>query len=348
MIRMPRVCVVVLLAASACCLGQVDRRLIPLPADDSPVRRPQSRDAGTALVTAPILGFAPGAHARELQTLSGIPGASTFGPALMLPEAVKQVYTAPGQRSALIMQEGSPGLSVFRLDSQSAVPIVGSLESCDAAWFSPTGAAVAVRSGARVQIIRGLPAAAAAGAQIAVNGSWIAPSDDGRLLLSASPDGVVHLAHDGSPPVPLLFETDAAAATFLPLSHDAVIADRRNGSLILMSDLDRNGTTLVVASGLEIGAGEVFLRPSADGRSVFLTWAGSQRLLWIAIDPEVAPRAIDLPVAASRLDAMRSLDTFLFSAEPGQPAWLLVRAADGVRSVFVGAGSVGHQEEPSN
>ncbi len=343
MLRLTRVSVLVLLFASPCCLGQVIRPPIPLPAD--PLQPPRPPPAATARMTAPSLGFVPGTGARQLRTLAGIPGAAAFGQALSLPEAVKSIYVAPGQRSALIEQAGSPVLSLFRLDSQSIVPIDGALESCDAAWFSPTGAAVAVRSGARTQIIRGLPEAPTAGGQISAEGLWIAPSDDGRLSLSASPDGTVYLARDGGPLAPILFATDAAAATFLPLSRDAVIADRRHGSLILVSDLDRNMMSRVVAAGLEIGAGELFLRPAGDGRSVFLTWAGSHRLFWIALDPEVAPRAIDLPAAASRLDAMRSGDNFVFSAEAGQPVWLLVRSRDGVRSVFVAPNRV--EEERS-
>jgi hypothetical protein len=116
-----------------------------------------------------------------------------------------------------------------------------------------------------------------------------------------------------------------------PNGADAAVSDRGTGSVHLLRNVSSEPVERELASGLR-GLGRLY--PSWDGGTLFVTRPGSKAVSWIDLaSGEV--QSCDSAAVPVILDPLRNRDTFLISARPHQPGWILYRDGDMVRVVFV-------------
>jgi hypothetical protein len=161
----------------------------------------------------------------------------------------------------------------------------------------------------------------------------MALADDGSFLLVLAQDATVYLLTNGAAPQPLLAAGLASGIAFLSSRNSAVVADSDSGNISVLSNLDNAVATQIVTNALDLSTGQVFVQSSSDGSAVFTLAAGGASAYRIDLSSGNM-QSLALPVPASRLDRVRFGETFLFSAAPGQTAWLLTSDATGLSAVF--------------
>ena len=138
--------------------------------------------------------------------------------------------------------------------------------------FSPSGTAAALYANGSVQVIKGLPDAAALAATVTVHGNLklrrsgtesLAISDDGAYLLYAN-GGPVELIGIAGDSRKLMDAVPGALAAFAPAGHDAAVI--HSGTLTVFQDVIGAATRRDV-SGVVSPSAVAF---SLDGRTVFI------------------------------------------------------------------------------
>ncbi|MBI4875966.1 MAG: hypothetical protein HY822_15120 [Acidobacteria bacterium] len=284
----------------------------------------------------PVLGYLVTQDPLELRPISGIPGAAVRGEPLPLPEGLTALRLAPGPRYALAERGDPIPPAVLLLDggTPAVLPLEGVLTGAGLVAFSPSATSAALYSARerRLQVLAGLPSRP----QIVRDLPWnepaaLAVSDDAQSLLASDASGTVSLlAADGG--TQFLFRArEPGALAFLPNRADALILDR--DEVYLLGGLDGAVSSRLLASGLERPAE---LLAAAGGKSALVTDRDGLRVWWIDI-ASATLQAVDVPAGPLRLEPLRLADAFLISAEPGEPAWLLVRGGAQMRSYFIPA-----------
>ena len=263
--------------------------------------------ADSSRTESPVLGYVY--ERGELLAMLGVPGASTWSDAIALPDSVSSLVVAPGHRWALATTGRGP--AVLRFDTMSCTALAAG--PVDAAVFSPTGAAVAIRQGDVARVYTGLPTRALAQGEFDVAAfDALAVSDDG-VLAGAQGSAVMTLDASGAK---LRYRGSAAGPFgFFPASRSLVILD---GAKLIESS---EGEVRVIADGLDAAqvllAGDVVTLASRDAARV-----------WRVQRQTGAVAAIEVP-DVTRLEPMRINGLLLLAAEAGQPAWLLTNEGVG-------------------
>jgi hypothetical protein len=253
---------------------------------------------------------------------------------------VMRIHLAPGQPFALAEnRHGEPHIIMFNgPETDQTVAIPNALAASDFVEFSPSGHSAVLYSMAagRLQLITGLPVAPRIVRDLDAGilpepPKALAVSDDGGSIVVAITGGVYWLSAEG-PAQFVLSVTDVASLAFIPNSGNALVADRRAGSVFLLRN-DGSVTTRMLATGLD-GIDQVCA--TTDGQKLFLTNPAANRI-WSVTVLGGAVRSFDLAVSPSRIDRLSGTDTFLISSAPGQPAWIFFRQGDDAGAVFVPA-----------
>jgi len=294
-------------------------------------------------ISAPVVGLMTNSGQTQVRAIYGVAGASTLGLPIPLADGVARIRLAPGQRWALVEQADGAPLGLLRF--QGAAPgnvqsIDGALAAPDLVGFSPAGRSAVLfsRAGGTLQVLAGLDSTPRVAFEVQLSylatARQVAVNDDGTFPLILSEDGNLY-AVPGAVSPQLLFRVGGpAGVTFLPGLASAVVADSDGGTVTLIENLRTAPATRIVATGLQFSADEVFVQASGDAGSVFVAASGAKSASRIDLATGDV-QALDLPVGSSRLERLRNGDIFLFSAEPGESAWLLAGDRPGLRALFV-------------
>jgi hypothetical protein len=190
----------------------------------------QPRNAvGTA-----VLGFVTGPGPSELSAILGVFGAARIGEAVAVPETVTRLYLSTGQRYALVEQNSSGPLAVWRLDETA---LAG-----DTALYARVSGQIQVISGMPNQpSIRKTTPPASAGPI-----TMIAISDDASVLVIRDSMGAVRISTGGDWQ-PFYGAYSPSAWAFVPKTHNLVISDSQENALFLVEQAGSKNTRMVLA-----------------------------------------------------------------------------------------------------
>ena len=311
------------------------------------------------LISLPVVGLLQ--NKTEVRGILGVAGSSTIGEPILFPLGTTGVYLAPAQRWALVRQLSGLGFMTFNGIHPSAVTsISGAVSTPDMIAFSPTGRAAVLVSNATglLQVLTGLDGTPQVAMQAGISdlaGAGIqaaAVSDDGSLPVVLTGDGRIYLASAGASSK-LIFQTGVPAGlSFLPNQPALAIADGNAATVSVMDGLANLPFPRVVVSGPSLSGDHIFMQGSSDGKSVVMAAGGATTAYRIDLtDRSVRP--LDVPAGVSQLERLGGSDVFLFSANPGEAAWLLL--ADSVslktgfaQAIVAGPGKPVGEREPLN
>jgi hypothetical protein len=266
-------------------------------------------------VGAPIVGFVAAANRTSLTPIVGIPGASRVG-AVVAAAGSSAFYVAPRGGYVLASDPGAgtsiaslrPGALQFGLQQ---TPISAALLAPDLIVFSPSGSAAALysKSAGVVQILLGLPNSPHVGQSFptAATLSQIAVSDDGEAVFAQEEAGAV-LVLNGD--VPLYKPQSAAAISFLPGSHSAVVADAAANRIV---ELNASGGTRAIGNGLNAPGA---LAVTADGNTILIASA-SRKSVWALNRNSGASQQYAVAANVKSFQPVAAVDTFLVTYQDG-------------------------------
>jgi hypothetical protein len=289
----------------------------------------------------PVAGYVFDSAAHALRPVLGIPGASTVGAPVNAGYSFSAAYVAPRQDSFFgIAADGSPHWFVITAGAVKENPIDGAAGSPERIVFSPSGSAAALYANGSAQIVTGLPGAPVVSATIALSAPdprhprrlapALAVSDDGAYLLVASGNSI-QLAGKNGVVRPVIQTGSDAVVAFAPGGHDAAIAARGTGALLIRDVPGASAQQILASDGPAFNA-PVGIAFSTDGKRVFVASASQQSVASF----DLAGNRADLSCncAPSELTPMgASLRLNEFSADP---LWLVDSGAS-PRVVFVPA-----------
>jgi hypothetical protein len=302
----------------------------------------------TAQMSASLVGLIAGESLGrgEVRPVFGVLGASSIQAPVNLPREISLVWLAPTGSWTLVQQRGAMGLITFAGSAPGAVQsIAGPLPTPDLVSFSPMGGYAGLYSASSgfIQILNGLGPSPHAVSQVNFYDpsgvKKIAVSDDGRLLMILTAAGQVYIVSSSMTPMLAYAGSPTLGIVFLPNQSTAVIADGANGTLSLVVTADGVPQVQTVANSLSLNsAGEMLVAASRDGTAAFVVAAGSASASRVDLTAGSTQTAT-LPAVATRLDRLRDGESFVFSAEPGHPAWILAGRDSGLQTVFAVEGT---------
>lgn len=294
--------------------------------------------SGLGQMGTPLVGLIANTEKTAISPIQGVPGASTVGAPIALPAGVSRVYLAPLQRWAVVEQGRTVGVLPWNgVAPGSVAPVPGAMEAPDLVSFSPSGESAILVSlrNAAIQALTGLPGAAQAGAQLNVSSLGViaaAISDDGTLSVVLTASGNVYLVPASGPPTLIFHAGTPAGLSFLPGQPVVAIADGAAATVTLIGGLNSQSFTSMAIAGPRLAGTAALLQSSMDGQSLILSANGGQTAYRIDLASQ-SVSSLDVPAAISRLDRV-SGDLFLFSANPGEAAWLLLEDGSSLRAGF--------------
>jgi hypothetical protein len=294
-----------------------------------------------AQMSAPVVGWiaGQGPSRNQIQPIVGVLGASTVREPIRFSGDVLRVHLAPAAGWALIEQRGqAPGVMTLTGVTPGEVQsIAGVLPNPLLVIFSATGksAALRFRSGV-IQVLTGLNGSPQVAYQTEFSDpsgvNTMAVSDDGSTVAAATGAGMVYVLGNSAMPVLAYSGSRSMGLAFLPNQSAAVFADGGNG-MISLCRMSGSSPSVQPVTQLNFSGSEVLLEASGDGGSAFLVTAGDTAAYRIDL-ASGATQTATLPVPATRLDRMRDGQSFVVSAAPGQPAWILTGNGSGLQAVF--------------
>jgi len=212
--------------------------------------------SGTAL-SGPTMGLVFDSSQSALRPIRGIPGAASLGDAVNLGFPLASATVSPRQDYALALRADDSSVVLARAGGASAA-IPGARPGPALVVFSPAGTAAALYdSGAgRVQILTGLPDAAAVQSDVSISAlagpvAALAVDDAGTsLFLAAGAADTVSLyriATDGASQFLASFRS-VAALRLLAAGREALLADSAAGAVYIIRDLRGTGRMELIAS----------------------------------------------------------------------------------------------------
>jgi hypothetical protein len=244
---------------------------------------------------------------------------------------------------ALVQQRGKPsGLVTFSGSVPSDVRTIADVApNPEMVSFSPLGRSAALLVSSRViQVLTGLDSTPRMAFEVNFSDpsavKKIAVSDDGQLLAVLTAAGQVHLLSNSTAQLFVYAGSPSLGLTWLPNQATIVIADGANGAMSLASIVNGGPVVRPVTGSLSVGSGETLVEASRDGASAFVVASGGTSACRVELSTG-GMQSMTLPAVATRLDRLRDGESFVFSAEPGHPAWFLTGRASGLQAVFAAA-----------
>lgn len=293
-------------------------------------------------LNAPLAGYVFDNGAHAMRPVMGIPGAATIGAPLDWGDTLNAAYAAPKSDSFIgVASDGSTHLFANSSGTIGEVSLPGLMASPARVAFSPQGTALVLYASGQAQIVTGLPGSPALAATVtlktpAADGQrHIAPalavSDDGQLVLAAG-SGLVQLAAANGAVSPVMQAQTGAAVAFAPGSHDAAIAARGTGAL-LIRDVAGSAIQQSLASDGQAFNAIAGIGFSADGSTVYLASASAKS---IAVFDLTGGRT-DLTCSCTPAELTPMGAAFRLTELSADPLWLLDTSVAGPRIVFVPA-----------
>jgi len=279
---------------------------------------------------APLVGLIANSAHTSLRPIQGVPGASTVGEPVALPQGVGRVYVAPGQQGALVEMRRGAMLGWMPLSSgQPGIvsPINGAMAAPDLVRFGSNGnnAVLVSQSSGLLQVLTrtvGAPQIAWQSDTSLLNIAEAVVSDEGSVAALRTTAGEVYSVTASGAPKPILRLETPAAIRFLPGGTSLAVLGGGAPRVIVFDSLDGQPSTRVTVAIPALAGASGLLETSADGQSVILGATGGRTAYRIDLGSQTV-RSLDLPVSLSRMDRL-SGNQFLISANPHEAAWILM------------------------
>lgn len=286
----------------------------------------------------PVVGLMANAQNTELRAIRGVPGGSTVGDPLGLPPFVRRAYLAPSQPWALVQVRGGivGRISLNGTLPGSVIPVDGAMSAPGLVSFSSNGQTAALVSGdgGTLQILTHLEATPRISMQADISKldtAAVTASNDGAMPVILTRTGEVYLVPSSGSPR-LIFRTGSTAGfSFLP-DQSLAIADGAAGMVTVIDGLTSQPFTRMAIPVPYLSGDGAFVQASSDGKSLIVAAYKGQTVHRIdLVDQSV--RSLDVRASVSMLERLNG-DIFLFSANPGEAAWLLMADDVNLRAGF--------------
>jgi hypothetical protein len=160
----------------------------------------------------------------------------------------------------------------------------------------------------------------------------VAVSDDGAAVLAAAQKSGLFLLSPKSSPVRLHDSTGISSISFAPGSHKAVFCDPAAGFAAVLPDVSSHSWIIPIQA-----PGDELVYPNSaafpNERQVLIASSTAKRLWRIdLLDGAAITQA--LPAAPTKFVLLRNRNTYLLSAEAGEPALILVAPGSGDPQLF--------------
>ncbi|MEO7145104.1 MAG: hypothetical protein ABI165_16525, partial [Bryobacteraceae bacterium] len=289
-------------------------------------------------VSGPVLGYVLDGSIHRVRPVLGIPGAAVMGHPLDVGADVYQAVFSPGGNYVLALA-GDSRAPMLIVPNRPAAAITGAQAAPDQMALSPQGTAAALyfQSAATVEILTGLPGAAAVARTVDVSGVPSAPvaiavSDDGNALVAVvggDAPALYAFASDGTMSRVALSETVAAVA-FLNRAQDVVLGGVSD-AFLLQDVLGAQTLTALVSDGLQ---SPVALAVAADNTRAFALNSNLSGV--VTLDLGGGPAALaDCGCTATGLAQMNGNATFRLTDYTGDPMLVFDAGVSNTRVLFV-------------
>jgi hypothetical protein len=298
--------------------------------------------AQTGTFSGPVAGYVFDSSSHSLRPVLGIPGSATVGAPIDAGYSFANAYVAPRQDSFFgVASDGSTHWFSIAAGALHETAIDGLTAAPDRVVFSPSGTAAALYANGQAQIVKGLPGAPALAGSVAFtqsdprHGRHTAPalavSDDGAYLL-AGLNGSVQLGSQNGVVRPVMQAGADAVMAFAPGNHDAVIAARGTGAIVIR-DVPGAASQQPLAADGSLFSNAAGIAFSADSTRIYVASASQQSVM--AFDLAGVRTDLTCSCAPTELTAMGA--SFRLNELSSAPLWLFDAGATGPRVVFVPA-----------
>ena len=308
---------------------------------------PGAEDADSGQLTGPHLGVLFDPSLRQFQQIYGIPGSATLGSPMDLGVSVSRALVSPDGDHALVeLREGHEiGLIRFRDGRASTTLLANAPGAPDLMALSPSGSAGAllyVTTG-RIVVLSNLGMAHAQAREVAfpfglARPGLLAVSDDGAALLAVVSDGDENSLYTAAgDDLRLLGRFGRiTSATFVAGTRRALVADALVNRIYRINAADAGAQLTPLADERQGISGPVAVAASGDATRVIVVNAAPQGIVvldegrgdWSVVPCNCVP---------TRLQTLRGGESFLLTADPATPMWLLNTEASSPRTLFVPA-----------
>jgi len=297
---------------------------------------------GTTL-SGPTLGLVFDASQSALRPIRGIPGAATMGDAVNLGFRLASATVSPRQDCALAVKADDSSLVLVRAGGASAA-VPGAWPAPALVVFSPAGTAAALYdSGAgRVQVLTGLPDAAAVQSDVDISAlagpvAALAVDDAGSTLFlaagAAETVALYRIGMDGTSQFLASFRS-VAALRLSANGREALLADSAAGAVYAIRDLRGAGRMETIASGRDGLGTPIAVESDSAGRIFVADQAGNVTILNRGRGPVVSLPCGCTPAGLFRLSGTA---TFRLTNPSDGPMWVLDASGTDARIVAVPA-----------
>ncbi len=295
---------------------------------------------GTAL-SGPTMGLVFDASQSALRPIRGIPGAATLGDAVNPGFPLASATVSPRQDFALALRADDSSVVLVRAGGAStAVP--GARPAPALMVFSPAGTTAALYdSGAgRVQVLTGLPDAAAVQSDVDISAlagpvAALAVDDAGSTLFlaagAAETVALYRIGMDGTSQYMASFRSVAALRLSVD-GREALVVDSAAGAVYAIRDLRGAGRMETIASGRDGLGTPIAVESDSAGRIFVADQAGNVTILNRGRGPVVSLPCGCAPAGLFRLSGTA---TFRLTEPSNGPMWVLDASGADARIVAV-------------
>ena len=295
---------------------------------------------GTAL-SGPTMGLVFDSSQSALRPIRGIPGAATLGDPVNLGFPLASATVSPRQNYALALRADDSSVVLVRAGGASAA-VSGARPAPALMVFSPAGTAAALYdSGAgRVQILTGLPDAAAVQNDVDISAlagpvAALAVDDAGASLFlaagAAEAVSLYRITADGASQFLVSFRS-VAALSLSSNGREALLADSAAGVVYAIRDLRGAGNVETIASGPDGLGAPIAVESDSAGRVFVADQAGNLTIL-----DRNHGSVLSLPCGCSPagLFPLAGTATFRLTEPSGAPMWVLDASGANARVVAI-------------
>ena len=295
---------------------------------------------GTAL-SGPTMGLVYDSSQSALRPIRGIAGAATMGDTVNPGFPLASATVSPRQDCALALRTDDSSVVLVRADGTSAA-VPGARPAPALMVFSPAGTAAALYdSGAgRVQVLAGLPDAAAVQSDVDISAlagpvAALAVDDAGTSLYlaagTAETVGLYRIGMDGASQFLVSFRS-VAALRLSSSGSEALVADSTAAAVYAIRDLAGAGAVETLASGRDGLVTPIAIESDSAGRVFVADQAGNVTIL-----DRGQGSILSLPCgcAPTGLFRLSGTATFRLTEPSGGPMWVLDASGTDARIVGV-------------
>jgi hypothetical protein len=290
----------------------------------------------------PVAGYVFDGGAHALRPVLGIPGAATIGAPIDAGYSLTAAYVAPQQDSFFgIASDGATHWFTIASGAIAEKGLNGVMQAPERVVFSPSGTAAALYSNGQAQIVTGLHGTPVVGGNLSLGsvgarrGRRVAPamavSDDGSYLLAAL-NGSIQLASQNGVVRPVIQTGADAVMAFAPGGHDAAIAARGTGAILIKDVPGTAAQQPLAGDGLSFNT-PVGIAFSGDGLRVFVASASQKS----AMAFDLSGNRSDMTCSCSPAELTPMGSSFRLNELTADPLWLVDGGTSGPRVVFVPA-----------